>query len=52
MREERKTGLAFGIILAVMMVAVELIGWQRVVVIWALLFVGSLVIKIVRVAFA
>lgn len=48
MREDRKAGLTFGIILFAMMIAVELIGWQRVVVIWTLLFTGSLVIKLVR----
>lgn len=48
MREDRKVGLTFGIILFAMMIAVELIGWQRVVVLWALLFAGSVVVKLVR----
>lgn len=48
MREDRKVGLTFGIMMAAMMVAVEVIGWQRVAVFWLVLFAGSLVIKLVR----
>ena len=51
MRENRKVSFGAGLILFVMMVSVELIGWQRAVVLWLLLFAGSLVIKLVRVVF-
>ena len=51
MREDRKVSFGAGLILFVMMVSVELIGWKRVTVIWLLLFAGSLVIKLVRVVF-
>ena len=48
MSEDRKVGLTFGIMLALMMLAVELIGWKRTTAIWLALFAGSLVIKLVR----
>ena len=48
MREDRKVSFGAGLILFVMMVSVELIGWKRVTVIWLLLFAGSLVIKLYR----
>jgi len=48
MSEDRKVGLTFGLILVALMIAVDRIGWQRVVVIWALLFTGSLAIKLLR----
>jgi hypothetical protein len=51
MREDRKVSFGAGLILFVMMVSVELIGWRRVTMIWLLLFAGSLVIKLVRVVF-
>ena len=51
MREDRKVSFGASLILFVMMVSVELIGWKRVTVIWLLLFAGSLVIKLVRVVF-
>ena len=48
MSEDRKVGLTFGLLLVAMMIAVDQIGWQRVATIWALLFTGSLVIKLFR----
>lgn len=48
MREDRKIGLTFGVLLALMMLAVELVGWKRAVLLWALLFAGSLVVKLIR----
>jgi hypothetical protein len=51
MREGTKVGLTFGILLVLMMLAVERIGWRRVAVIWGLLFAGSLVIKLFRLVF-
>ena len=48
MSEDRKVGLTFGLLMVAMMIAVEVIGWQRVAAFWLVLFVGSLVIKLVR----
>ena len=51
MREERKVGLTMGLFLLAMMFAVEWVGWKRVVVLWGLLFLGSIIIKIIRLVF-
>ena len=51
MREDRKVGLTLGAMLFAMMVAVEMIGWQRAVVLWLLLFAGSLLVKLERLVF-
>lgn len=50
MRDDRKVGRTFGVMLALMMLAVELIGWKRITVLWMALLAGSLVIKLIRLA--
>ena len=46
--KEPRLGLSFAILFAAMLLVGELIGWPRIAVLWVLLFVGSLIFKLLR----
>ena len=46
--KEPRLALSFALLFAAMLLLGEWIGWRRIAVLWVLLFVGSLIFKLLR----